>query len=797
MPSKNEQIILKNASDAYVSDMVRYSIETNRRRAFPDYRDGLKLVQRRTLYAMAFLLPCSRKLVKTAQVVGRVMGELHPHGDSSIAEVIKNLTNWFDEYIPLIYSESNMGSMQGDRAAAPRYTEVMLSDFSKEAIFSEMKETPNIVNWTATFTGDGVEPECLPVKVPLLLINGSSGIGTGKSTSIPAHNINEVIDATINLIDNPDEPVVLIPDQCMPCEIIEANWKRICNSGNGTFKVRGIVDIEIADKGKSDEHYMLVVRSIPDGVKLDDGKDTGVHYQINNLISEGKLPQVTRLLEYSHKNDMNYQIHLKKGADPNYVRDYLYKATSLQKTQTVNFEVLNGIEPMARMSYKSYLQAFIEQRRVTKYRYYCLKLQEARTQLHEKEICIMLIKSGKVTELTKKIQKSKLKNDSELIDWLIKLFKITDLQAKFILNYPMKKLAPVYLKQYEEEAKKYKEIDDMCMSKILDQNLIFQEIKDELLYFKQKYGFPRKSRVISQSEILDIPKGTFNIVITENSYIKKLPANENIGSYRGDKPVLAIRAENTSDLILMTAQGRGFRYPIHKIPITEKNSMGIDIRILIKGISSDVVSMFDAEVLTKMANLRKKHYAVLITKNNYIKKLDINDILISTQSGIIMTKLNQGDLVKDVIVASNSSDVVIYSKKKALRCKMSGIPNYKRNTLGVYAMKTNDEIDGISAINPDATDIVVITDNGRINKFDISGLSVADRYTSGNRVIKLGKTDSIASIFSTSDSDRLRIVTKNTVLDIPVKDINRTSSISPGIKMIPLKGDVIVKCVLE
>lgn len=796
-----EQIISKNVSDAYVDDMARYSIETNRRRAFPDYRDGLKLVQRRTLYAMAFDIkthtPIGAKLEKTAQVVGRVMGELHPHGDSSIEGVAMNLARWWDNYIPLIYSESNIGNMQGGKAAHMRYTEVMLSDFAKDVIFSEMKETPNIVDWTPTYSGDRIEPKYLPVKVPLLLINGIYGIGTGKATSIPSHNINEVIDATVALIDNPDAPVVLVPDQCMPCEIIEANWKRISNSGNGTFKVRGIIDIEVADKGKSNEHYVLVVKSIPDGATLNDGKDTGIHYQINNLISEGKLPQITDIVEDSHGRNLRYQIHLKKGSDPNYVRDFLYKATLLQKAQTVNFEVLNGIEPMARMSYKSYLQAFLEQRNITKYRYYCLKLQDIRTQLHEREICIMFIKSGKAAEMNEKIKKSKAKNDSDLVEWLVKLFNITDLQARFILNYPSKKWAPFYLKQYENEAKMFREKEKEYIEKILNNNLIMEEIKQELLDIKAKYGFPRKSRVISQSEILDIPQGTFNIVVTENNYIKKLPTNENIGAYKGDKPVLAIRAENTSDIIFMTAQGRGFRFPIHKIPITEKNSIGIDIRVLIKGISSGVVAMFDAEKLKTLASLRKKHYAVIVTKYNYIKKLDINDILISTPSGIIMTKLNQNDSVKDVIIAPNKNDIVIYSKKKALRCKMESIPNYKRNTLGVYAMKTNDEIDGISIINPSDTDIVVITELGKINKFDISGLPLADRYTAGNRVMKLGKTDSIVSIFSVTDINTIKVVTKNTVLDIPVKDISRTSSISPGTKMIPLKGDVIVKCVLE
>ena len=231
----SEEIIERNSVEQYKMDMVRYSIETNRRRAFPDYKDGLKLVHRRILYAMAFDLASFKSLVKTAQVTGKVMGEYHPHGDSSIDNAIEILCNWWSTYVPLIASESSMGSMQGDGAAASRYTEVMLSDFAREAIFADMKENQNIVDWTPTYTNKDKEPVYLPVAVPLLLINGCLGIGTGKSTSVPAHNINEVIDATLNLIDNPDAPVVLIPDQCMPCEIIEANWKQISNSGVGTF----------------------------------------------------------------------------------------------------------------------------------------------------------------------------------------------------------------------------------------------------------------------------------------------------------------------------------------------------------------------------------------------------------------------------------------------------------------------------------------------------------------------------------------------------------------------------------
>ena len=493
---------------------------------------------------------------------------------------------------------------------------------------------------------------------------------------------------------------------------------------------------------------------------------------------------------------MRYEIHLKKGSDPNYVRDYLYKATSLQVAQSVNFEVLNGIE-MERMSYKSYLQAFINQRCVTKYRYYCLKLQDVKTQLHEKEICIMLIKSGKINELSKKIQKSKLKNDTELIEWIMKMFNVTDLQAKFILNYPMKKLAPVYLKQYEEQAKEFREIEQMCMNKILNEGEILDEIKGELIYFKEKYGFPRKSVVLSKADISNIPQGTFRIVITENNFMKKMSVNEPVGAVRGDNPAITIVAENTSDLIMITSQGRGYRIPVHKIPLTEKNSIGIDIRILMKGITSNIVSIFDSSVLKKFADLKVKHYAVLCTEKNYIKKLDIEDILVSTPGGIIMIKINPGDQLKSCVIVPEVSDVVIYSKRKALRCPMNNIPNYKRNTVGDRAMNTQDDIDGIAMVDPSATDILVITESRYINKFDISGLPVSKRYKAGNNVIKLKPNDSVHSLFSTNDSHTITVLTKDKKYDIPVKDIPRASTVSTGKKLIPLKGDIIVKVILN
>lgn len=788
----SEEILQKNCLEQYKFDMARYGIEVNLKRTAPDIRDGLKLVHRRILYAMGMDLPCKTKQVKSAQVTGKVIGEYHPHGDTSVYEAAVNMCNWWSTYIPLIASETSMGSIQGGRASAQRYTEMMLSKFALDVIFKELVETPKIVDWVPTYAGDKMEPEYLPTKLPLLLINGTFGIALGKQISVPPHNINEVIDATLNLIKNPNAEVVLIPDQCQCCEIVDTDWKQISNAGAGNFKVRGIIDIETVDAGKSSEHFALVIKSTPDMVNLDES-DSSIRATLDKLINDGKLPQIAKIREdSSEEKGMRFVIHLKKGADPQYVKDFLYKATNLQKTQTVNFEVVNDLSPL-RMSYKSYLQSFILQRKLAKFRFYCIKLQKIRTDLHEKEACIAVIRSGKINEIIKKIQSSKSKNDEELVAWLSKLLTITDLQAKFILNYPIKKLAPSYLRGYEEAAANLRQQESFCMSMIVDDNKILAEIANDLIELKKQYGFPPKRRLISANEIANIPQGTFNIVITENNYIRKLPVNETIGSVRGDNPLSVIRIENTSDVIFITAQGRMFKFPVHKIPITERASAGIDIRILVKGISSEVIEMFDATTIKELANLRRKFYAVMVTKGNYIKKLDLEDILVSTQGGIIMTKLNPGDLVKDIKIIPDDLDIIIYSDRKALRCKMKDIPNYKRNTLGVFAMNTNNEIDGISAIDKTDTDVVVITDSGKANKFSVSGLALGKRYMAGNSVIKLGKTEKIAAMFGTKDSYVINLITKNnSKLNIKVSDITRSSSISSGMKLLN-KTDIILK----
>lgn len=789
-----EHIIEKEVSSEYKEYMTRYAIETNWKRHSSDVRDGLKTVQRRVIDSLANRLPGKTKMLKNAKVIGSVIGDTHPHGDAGVKSAIKLMTNWFDIKMPLIESEANMGSMQGEADAAARYTEIKLSEFAIECVLSELKETPKVVDWRPTFDNTDKEPEFFPVAVPLLLINGTFGLGTGLKTLVPSHNMGEVIDATINLIKHPNSQVVLIPDHCMGVEIIDTNWKSICNKGHGSYTARSVIDIE--------EHngiYWLIIKSTPDMVYYDKGENNGgVRYNILEKITEGKFPQIASLDEDPcGESNMRLIVKLKRGSDPEFVKQLLYKETLLQSSYTVNFEALYDMQTL-RFSYKSYLETFIEQRRTTKYRYNCIKLEEYNTRVHELDAYIKIIESGQLLKVADMLQNLTTDNTDEIIEFLIKKVKLTDIQANFILTRNFKKITKGYLARYKEELKECQAKAQECVNKILDESLIDKDIIDELNYYKKKYGKPRTSKVISKSEATNIPQGIFKIVITENNYIKKLSKDDYVGAYRGDNPKHIILADNTEEILLFSAQGRVFNLPVSKIPLCDKGAVGIDARIMIKKLVSDIQAVMYVPELKEAAKQLNKHYMTIVTYGNSIKKLDIEDFLAVPQSGIMYTKLVPGDMVKTVAVVPDALDLIIFSDRKALRIGMESVPRYRRSSVGVLAMalKEGSIIDGISIIYPEATDIVVITEKGRVNRFPVSGLQKGKRATAGSSVIKLTKGDKINSIFGVNEKNIINIHGKNGITSMNVTELKLGSSISSGEKVLQ-SSDMAVYCTVS
>lgn len=776
------KIIDVNVLEQYKEDMSKYGIFVNRKRMVPSVKDGLKSIHRRILYAAYNDEKAINKNVKSAAIVGTTMKSYHPHGDAAIGDAMKPMTNWFEIYMPLLQGKGNWGSFQGDRQAAPRYTESRVSEFSMDCVIGELKENKQIIDWAENYDGTKLEPEFLPVSVPLLLINGSFGIGFGLRTEIPKHNFGEVIDATIELIKNPNSEVVLIPDQCMPCDIIEANFKSISNKGNGSFKVRGIIDIETDSKGRP----CLIIKSTPDMVFLDT-----ITAKIEAMVSSKKLIQIQDMDDESTVNEMRYVITLRKGSDPNFVKDVIYKNTDMEKSFKVNFEALNGIDPV-RLSYKAYLEYFIDFRKVTKFRLYCNKLQEVQTRLHERETYIKVLQSGEIDNIIYMIRNQQDINDAYLIDYLVEKLDMTDLQAAFIIKSDLRKLSKGYLQKYIEEAIELEGIKNSYLEKITNEDLLIKEIVDELKYYKKKYNVPRKCRIIKEADVSNIPKGEFKIIITENNYIKKIQLTDSIRT-KGEIPKIVIKGDNTESILIFDEQGKVFKLPIHKIPFTDRNSNGTDIRTIVKYLTSNINKVIYEPVLKELTTKTRKYFITVLSKNGYIKKLDLEDFLAVPASGILYTKLDKDDYVTNVSIVASDLDIIVYSKNKALRMNLSDVPHQKRNTKGLMSM-AQETVDGLSVIKPDTTDVVVITESGKINRFDIVALPTIGRNKSGNSIIKLSKGDSIQTVYGVNMTDILKVITKSNVYEFKIADIPSGTSISSGAKMLSTKTDNIIKC---
>ena len=784
----SEKIIDRSSILMYEQDQSKYSIVVNRRRAIPEVRDGLKPVQRRVIYGAYEdgLTRPSRK-DKSASLVGTVMKKLHPHGDSSIYETIVGLVNWFRIKMALFYGKGNWGSVSGSGAAAMRYTECALSDFGYDVMIEELAQSNNIVDWIPTYKRNGnKEPEFLPVKIPILLINGSFGIGVGGGmrVNIPPHNLVEVLEATRALLRDPNQEIVLVPDLCQACTLIDTDWKSICNTGRGAFRVRGTVITETDKKG----NVTLRITSLPDGVTT-----TTVYESILKMVEQKQLPMIKDIFNALTDEKPDIVIRLKQGADPAYVKQVLYAKTQVQSTISVNFEAVavNGID-IKRYSYKEYLLTFIDQRMNIKFRLYCNKLQQVMTRFHQVDAFVKVLESGEIETIIQMIRKQKGTDDNVIVEYIIKKCNLTDLQAKFIIGVNLSRLSYGHLKNYKEERKKLDALIKEYTKIVTDDgSIIKKEIDQELLEIEKKYGTPRLCRVASIDEENQIPKGIFKVVITERNYIRKIPDVDKVGIVKRDNPKFILKVDNAENILIFDNKGKVFNLPVSKIPITDRNSSGTDIRILVRNLTSDIISVFYEPIFKKIATSPNKHYLTVLTRSNTIKKLDIEDFLNVSPSGLMYSKIRDDDEAVGVALVAHNLDVVICSGRNALRTKLKDIPLFKRNATGSKAMDTTDNINGLSIIYPDASDIVVVTKNGKFNRFNITMLPSYARGRKGVGVIKLDSNDEVFNIFGVNESDKIRILTSEGIEEIPVSAIKVKSRIAAGTKLMKSKGVIV------
>ena len=705
--------------------------------------------------------------------------------NSGIYGTIKPMTNWFESKVPMVDNQGSFGNLEGDPASAERYTECKLSKFALECVIGELANTTKAVDWLNNYSNTCMEPEYLPVKVPLLLVEGSLGIGVGLRADIPAHNLGEVIDATIYLMHNPDGNVALVPDHCMACEIYDCDWEKISKTGFGHYKIRGKIDIETY-KGKT----ALVIKSLPDMTFLDT-----IREKLEDLVDKKKIIQIENMYDECTPDTMRFVIVLKNGADPNYVREVIYKNTKVEQTLRINMETLYKFRPM-RMSYKSYLLSFIDMRKLTKFRVYSNVLQDIQTKIHERDAYIKVLESGEIDNIIAMIRKQKKTDDSILIDYLIKKLKITDLQARYIINADLRRLSIGYLNKYKAEAVELEKQRKYYMDLIVDEKRIEAEIEAELLDIKARYGKPRMCKLIKGTDDLDIPKGEMTIAVTEKNFVRKVPGGTAIGNFRNDSVKSMIKIDNTDSIMIFDEQGRVFKLPVHKIPFTDRQSNGTDIRFLVKGLTANINCIIPESVIKELAKKgthNNKHYLISITRSGLYKRMDLDDFINVPPSGLLYAKLDQPDFIKDIIIAHSNFNIIIYSDKKAVSVNINDIPYLKRNTKGSRSIYNANVVDGLCVIDQTKSDIIVITESGKLNRIPIMSLPI-NSNKKGFNVIKLSSGDKINSIVSGNDSNVICIKTLKSYYEIPVAQLHVGSSVSGGEKLIAMKADQMIRC---
>ena len=766
-----------NSVDEYKNDMVLYSIAVILKRAIPEIRDGLKPIQRRIIWDLYHDMK-GNGFVKSKRVSGDVIGKYSPHGDDSAYQAFLPILNWYQTKLPLLEGQGIFGTLAGDRAAASRYTEVRLSKFALEAVVKDFEDDLRVVDFVSNFDQSLKEPSYLPVCVPLLLMQGNSGIAVGISSDIPVHNVIETLEVTRHLLKNPDYKFILVPDQCQPTYIIDTDWNKI-NEYGGKFTVRGIVKKGVYRGARDKEDYpALYILSTPDGVYSDQ-----IRVQLEELAEKKQVPMIRDIYDNTKGNHVEIIIQLNKGSDIEYVKRLLYKKTSIEVSKRVNFEIIDGIDSK-NISYRDYLLRWIEYRKITKYRQYNLRLRNISTKKHTLDTYVQAMESGYIDEIIALIRRQKKVEDKNVLtEFIISKCNMTKLQAEYLLSVDLRRLAtgylPIYKHEINELEKKYKE----CEAKIINKDLIVQEIDDELLYIEKKYGTPRLATIIKDKDDIDIPKGTFKLVITMNNYIRKLSLEDKVYTIRGDKAKYIMIVDNTEHVLLFDHRGRVFRLPVWKIFPTDKNSIGINIQMILKNCTGNIISAIYEPLYKQAVNMTNpRQYLVSITNNNFIKRIDLNDISNIPINGIIYTKVNIDDMVRGVLIAGINMDILIYTTNKVLRLHIKDIPEFKRASIGSRAINTTNNIMGMSIIYPDSKYIISITENGKLNKVSIDAILSNKRGISvGNNITRISKGDKLVSILVANNNDSIYIVSSNNIYNILVSDIPIGTTVSSGI----------------
>ncbi len=695
---------------------ISYAMAVIINRALPDVRDGLKPVHRRILYSMSELsLTPDKPFRKCARIVGDVLGKYHPHGDSAVYDAMVRLAQDFSIRHMLVQGHGNFGSVDGDRAAAMRYTEAKLSKISMELLRDIDKDT---VDFYPNFDETLMQPTVLPARYPNLLVNGSGGIAVGMATNIPPHNLNEVIDGTIAMLDNPsievDELMEYIKGPDFPTGGLAMGISGIRQAymgGRGKVSVRAKAEIETYKENKS----RIIVKELPYQVNK-----SALIEKIASLVSEKKIEGISDLRDESDKHGMRIVIELKRDVNANIVLNRLYKHTQMQDTFGIIMLALVDGEPKV-LSLRQVLYHYIEHQKEVIVRRTTYELEKAKARAHILEgLLIALDNIDDVVDLIKKA-----KDVPTAKAQLMERFSLTDIQAQAILDMRLSRLTGLERDKIEQEYKELKKRIEYLQSILDTPQMVIDIIKEELSEVKAKYGDARRTEITFADDEIDldelIQEEDMTVTLTHFGYIKRVSADTYRSQKRGGRGITGLStrendfAENVfvtsthNVLLFFSSKGNVYSKKCYEIPVSGRTAKGMAIvNLLSLDADEKITAVFPVSEYDEGANL------VMVTKNGYIKKTEMSEYAKIRVSGLRAIGLRDDDELIRVFQTTGKDDIIVGSKNgMSIRFNEEDVRPMGRTAMGVKAisLKTGDELVDAAIVVPDC-DIFVITENG-------------------------------------------------------------------------------------
>lgn len=775
-------------------------------RALPDVRDGLKPVHRRILYAMWQVgLKASAKFRKSATVVGEVLGKYHPHGDVAVYDSMVRMAQEFSLRYPLVRGQGNFGSMDGDSAAAMRYTEAKLAAVAEELLLDIERET---VNFMPNYDGTHQEPKVLPAKLPNLLLNGTMGIAVGMATNIPPHNLSELVDGVVHVIDHPDCEVAdllqFVKGPDFPTGGIIYDQREIAKAyatGKGGIVMRAKTEIEEMKSGL----FQIVVSEIPYQVNK-----AQLVEKIAELVKDKKIEGIKDLRDESDKDGVRVVIELKKDTYPKKILNQLFKHTQLQETFHVNMlALIDGLQPRV-LNLKTVLEEYIKHRQTVVRRRAEFDLNKAKDRAHILEGLVMALED--IDKIIATIKKSKDKDDAK--ENLIKKFRFSDRQAVAILEMRLQQLANLERLRVEEELKEKKKLIKNLEDLLKSTKRILGVIKDELLDIKTRFGDERRTQIIKgavgefSAEDL-IPNEPTVVTMTKDGYIKRLPPDTFKSQGRGGKGVIGLttKEEDTvehlfattthADLLFFTTRGRVFQLKAYDIPVASRTAKGQAIVNFLQLGPDEKVS-----VILSQQEIAENKFIVMVTDLGIIKKVALEDFSNIRRSGLIAVKLKPNDSLSWVRPSTGKDEVMLVtSGGQAIRFKETQVRGMGRNAAGVRGLrlKGKDQVVGMEILPPkDASQILVVMGNGFGKRTGLSAYKVQGRGGSGIKTAKITpKTGAIVAAMRVDSKidaeagpqDMVIISTKGQVIRLPLKSVSVLGRATQGVRLMRFKEE--------